>query len=95
LYIGSEGLGEFISGAYAPESPFGGMLGYVQSDDCNYWATKISEKLKTEKQNVMLKDCWEKSGFKDIVHCYKTRHDRKNNLSEILIFHLLLDFTQE
>jgi hypothetical protein len=95
LYIGSEGLGEFISGAYAPESLVGGMLGYVQSNSCNFWANKIAAKLNIEKLSTILKDIWRKSDFINIEHCYKTKHGRKNNLPEIFIFHLLLDFTSQ
>jgi hypothetical protein len=92
-YVGKTGLGEFIAGNYAEKDDTAGMIGYIQSDNCDFWATNISKKLNIEKEKVKLKSCWRKSNFKNIDHCYKTRHGRKNNLSEILIFHLLLDFT--
>ena len=72
-----------------------GMLGYVQSDDCGYWANQIAKKLKEKKTQVCLKNNrhWQKAGFEDINHCYKTRHDRPTVESDLLVFHLLLDFT--
>lgn len=44
-YLGPEGLGCFLSGQYAPDCDFGGMLGYVQSGNPTSWDTKIRESL--------------------------------------------------
>ncbi|MCX6704586.1 MAG: hypothetical protein NTZ07_04060 [Candidatus Woesebacteria bacterium] len=94
-YIGEEGLCEFLEGNYAQNDSVAGMLGYAQSDNCDYWYIQIPEKLKSNKLQILLKDkdFWQKPDFKNIEHCYKTWHNRKNNLPEILIYHLLLDFT--
>jgi hypothetical protein len=37
IYLGKEGLQEFLNENYAPEAVAAGMLGYVQSDSCDYW----------------------------------------------------------
>jgi hypothetical protein len=93
-YIGKEGLGEFIAGNYAAGDDTAGMLGYVQSDDCDYWARKISETIEKKKQEVGLieRDQWQKAHFDYVDHCYKTRHNRPRIKRELLIYHLLLAF---
>ncbi len=92
-YVGKEGLGEFIAGNYAAEDDTAGMLGYVQSDDCDYWAGKISESIGKKKREVRLKKGgqWQKAHFDGIDHCYKTRHNRPSIKCELLVYHLLLD----
>lgn len=44
-YLGVDGLGCFVGGAYAAAHPSAGMLGYVQTDTPSGWATKISKAL--------------------------------------------------
>src|SRR5215813_6356214 len=44
-YLGTDGLGCFLSGSYAGAERRGGMLGYVQSDDEQTWAAKIDKEL--------------------------------------------------
>ena len=94
IYIGKEGLGEFISGNYAQECDTAGMLGYIQSDDCDYWAEQIPNALNKKKTEVQLieDDQWQNAGFESINHCYKTRHNRPTIKRELLVYHLLLDF---
>ena len=93
-YVDSAGLGEFISGKYAPECDTAGMLGYIQSEDCDYWAEQISDALNKKKKEVHLTKAgrWQEGGFENIDHCYKTRHSRPTVRSELLVYHLLLDF---
>ncbi len=91
-YIGKDGLGEFIAGNYAADDDTAGMLGYVQSDDCDYWARKISETIEKNKQDIGLIEGsqWQKAHFDDVDHCYKTRHNRSKIKCELLVYHLLL-----
>lgn len=93
-YIGSEGLMEFITGNYAPEDDTCGMLGYIQSDDCEYWAKQIPDALGKSKEVSITEDgLWQKACVENINHCYKTRHNRMTNNRKFLVYHLLLDFT--
>lgn len=93
-YIGSEGLMEFITGNYAPEDDAGGMLGYIQSDDCEYWAKQIPDALaKSKEVNVTEDGLWQAACVENVSHCYKTRHNRTMKNQSFLIYHLLLDFT--
>ena len=92
-YVGKTGLGEFISGNYAPECDTAGMLGYVQSDDCDYWSEQISNALNKKREVRLIKgDRWQKTDFENINDCYKTRHNRLRSKGELLVYHLLLDF---
>jgi hypothetical protein len=93
-YIGSEGLMEFITGNYAPEDDTGGMLGYIQSDDCEYWAREIPNALgKSGKVGITKDGRWQEACVENINHCYKTKHNRIMNNRKFLVYHLLLDFT--
>jgi hypothetical protein len=93
-YFGETGLGEFISGNYAPECDTAGMLGYIQSDDCDYWAEQIPDTLKKREKEVCLikGNQWQKADFENIDYCYKTLHNRPSINRELQVFHLLLDF---
>jgi hypothetical protein len=95
-YIGNEGLGEFIGGNYARGDDTAGMLAYVQSDNCAYWAGRISETLEKKMHEVSLKEGgqWQKADIDGIDHCYKTRHNRPTVNRELLVYHLLLDLCE-
>jgi hypothetical protein len=72
------------------------MLGYVQSDNCNYWAKGISIALNKDKKKICLleKGKWQKSRFTNINNCYETKHNRPSLQRTILVYHLLLNFTE-
>jgi hypothetical protein len=91
-YVGGKGLGEFIAGNYAADDDTAGMLGYIQSDNCDFWARKISETLKKKDQEVGLIEGgqWQKAYLDDVDDCYKTLHIRPEIKRELLIYHLLL-----
>ena len=87
VYLGKEGVQEFLSGEYAPESEAAGMLGYIQSNDSNYWGEKILQKLR--EGDIELQE----SNFEGIDNCYKSCHNRPTIGKDIMIYHLLLNFT--
>jgi hypothetical protein len=93
-YLGKEGLGEFIAGNYAAGDDTAGMLGYVQSDDCDYWARKISDDMRKKKNEVGLikGGQWQKANLDNFHQCYQTRHNRPTVNRELLVYHLLLVF---
>lgn len=94
-YVGTAGLGEFISGNYAPGCDTAGMLGYIQSGDCDYWAKQISDDMNKKRKEVHLTEDgqWQKANLGNIDDCYKTRHDRPTvEHKKLLVYHLLLDF---
>jgi hypothetical protein len=95
-YVGKEGLGEFIAGNYAAVDDTAGMLGYIQSDDCDYWARKISDDMRKKKKEVGLikSGQWQKAHLDNIDQCYQTRHNRPTIKRELLVYHLLLVFVR-
>ncbi|MEO8616426.1 MAG: hypothetical protein ABI600_14880 [Luteolibacter sp.] len=44
-YLGPAGLGCFLTGQYSSECDFGGMIGYAQSKDEQYWLDSITKEL--------------------------------------------------
>ncbi|MHC4087784.1 MAG: hypothetical protein ACYSWZ_11730 [Planctomycetota bacterium] len=95
-YVGKKGLGEFIACNYAAGDDTAGMLGYVQSDDCDYWAGKISDDLTEKNKEVGLikGGQWQKAHLDNIEQCYQTRHNRPKIKRELLVYHLLLVFVR-
>jgi len=93
-YVGGKGLGEFIAGNYAAGDDTAGMLGYIQSDDCDYWSGNISDCLRKKKDEVGLIEGgqWQEARVDGIDQCYKTRHNRPTVKRELLVYHLLLTF---
>ena len=49
-YVGETGLGEFISCRYAKDDSVAGMLGYVQSGNCESWSKLIPAELNKNKR---------------------------------------------
>lgn len=94
-YLGSEGLGLFLGGDYAAKERRAGMLGYIQEDDETTWATKIEAKLlaSISDYKVTRDGKWKKCPQSaDLVHTYKTFHNRQGALGIIEIYHSLLRF---
>jgi len=44
-YLGPAGLGCFLTGQYSSECDFGGMIGYAQSNDEQYWLGSLTKEL--------------------------------------------------
>lgn len=85
-YFGPAGLGCFLSGQYASDCDFGGMLGYVQSGDPTSWDAKIRESLASRPDHETLP-----------VNAPSSRrlvsiHPRQSVRKPITIHHTLLRF---
>jgi hypothetical protein len=97
-YFGSGGLHMFIEGVYAADWPSAGMLGYVQSDDCAVWLTRLAAGLKARSIPLCISTApteWESAkwlgdGLDDVKISYHNRSNKK--LGSIAIHHLLLRF---
>jgi hypothetical protein len=93
-YLGEEGLGCFLSEQYARGCDEGGMLGYVQSEDCSAWAKKIEATLSANANGYRLvpSSKWESHKIiNEIPECYRTQHTRPR-MGQISIYHSLLLF---
>lgn len=96
-YFGAAGVQMFVDGTYAAEWP-SGMLGYVQSDDCNAWLGRLAEGFVARR--TQLKACAERPGLETVGwigdaldSVQSSCHDRTTiGLGRIAVIHLLLDF---
>lgn len=80
-YIGNEGMECFLSGKYANHDPDAGMLGYVQRDTPETWATRLSTKLSGAGWALH-------SLHASLPHSYRSNHTRGGRPFEL--FHVLL-----
>ena len=92
-YLGSDGLGCFVSGKYAPRYDEAAMLGYIQSDSPTYWQAQLRDKINSKKAPLNLISL--PRGVKiisDFPDEWMTIHRRKFIGRSISIFHIFLDF---
>jgi len=93
-YLGKDGLGRFLDGSYSSDQAIGGMIAYVQVEDCDGWCAKIAAKLDTEAHKLGRGGMWTLATItNDLPHTYRTKHNRAKRLTNITIFHTLLDCT--
>ena len=96
IYLGSEGLGAFLSGEYAPEHDDAGMLGYVQSKTVSRWCNSLAGELSESpgRHDVEPDGKWRRQAFlSGTKETFRTRHARSGGRGPITIYHTLLDFT--
>lgn len=92
-YLGKDGLGCFLSGAYAAGDNAAGMLGYVQSGETEDWAEKIKRALTKSPRKYAIRSsgAWRETTLDcGPAPTCRTRHDRKRGLGPIEVFHTLL-----
>ncbi|MDA3791853.1 MAG: hypothetical protein PF503_25570 [Desulfobacula sp.] len=94
-YLGSAGLGEFLSGNYARGKLEAGMIGYVQSNTPKSWAEKAQKKF--EKEPELVKACsdgnWTSTTIiGEFSHCFHSKHHRITDKRPIILYHVFLIF---
>jgi hypothetical protein len=93
-YLGKDGLGQFLTGAYSAEETVGGMLAYVQTDNCERWRDKIAGKVDTETHKIGQGGNWAAIEIVKQLKCMaQTIHKRPGKLRNIRIIHTILDCT--
>lgn len=91
-YLGKEGLGQFITGAYSADQTVGGMLAYVQTDDCDRWQARIESKVDAAIHRLGLGGRWITIAIvNQLTHTSQTIHKRPGKLRNIRIIHTMLD----
>lgn len=93
-YLGPTGLGMFIVGAYAPDQPSGGMLGYVQTETSSAWREKIVAGLTQRMDGLALvseDDQFVSSEKIPDKHTRVSLH-RRSTKEKIQVFHFILNF---
>jgi hypothetical protein len=91
-YTGKEGIQRYVYGKYASQYPEAAMIGYVQSDNSDYWLNELQRKFDTDYDSSMY---IRKSLIKVEVIPYLnnewiSEHDRTTG-NIILVYHILLD----
>src|SRR5215510_571611 len=95
-YLGTDGLGCFLSGSYAGTERRGGMLGYVQSDHEQIWAAKIDKAFTSSPESFGLQT--KRNHFRlcqisaQLHHTYVSEHRRTTNGKRLQIYHSFLMF---
>lgn len=93
-YLGKDGLGRFLDGSYSSDQAIGGMIAYVQTNNCDGWCSKISAKLDRETHKLGCGGMWTLETITNYLpHTYRTIHKRARSLANITIIHTLLDCT--
>ncbi len=91
-YVGSDGMGCFISGLYASRYVEAAMLGYVQSDSLVHWKGLIRKAIDRRESSLRLvppqRDVIVIDAF-PLEWC--SEHQRDKTGCSITIYHLLLD----
>ncbi len=92
-YLGGEGLGSFLSGGYAKSHPWAGMIGYLQAETVEQWATWIRTSLEDKSDEHFLVPKTEvlcpQSFDESLPHVYRSDHFQQQN-HPIEIHHIFL-----
>lgn len=94
-YLGSDGLMLYITGEYAREQDEAGMLGYIQAGTPAEWADRIGGQLDegAASYSVRVSGEWAFSPLvQELVHTFRSRHDRLAVGRPIAVYHTLLIF---
>ena len=83
-YLGAAGMGCFLSGQYASDCDFGGMLGYAQTGDASSWLDILTKKL----DNAVSKLATPESSRPTL----RSVHLRTSVGRDVAIYHTILRF---
>jgi hypothetical protein len=84
-YTGKEGMECFIDDSYASQCSEAAMIGYLQSDDCQYWESELKRKFNQNNNNHLQKV----EIIPSLPHEYFSKHQRKSG-TPITIYHIFL-----
>ena len=86
----AQGISAFLTGLYAKDSPEGGLLGLMQSDDEKYWKKELSTKLKSDTSLCCQSPLSEVESTPDLPGVTVSAHQRSDG-SAIDLYHAFLD----
>lgn len=52
-YVGKDGLQRYVYGIYASQYPEAAMIGYIQSDNSDYWLNELQRKFDNDSNNSL------------------------------------------
>ena len=88
------GITAYVERLYARDSEEAGLLGLFQSDTSTYWKAELSTKLKEDETLSCLASLKNVYLIPDLLDMAESLHQR-NDGSEITLYHLFLDCTQD
>jgi len=86
----AQGIAAFLTGLYAKDSPEGGLLGLMQSDDAKYWKKELSTKLKNDASLCCQSLLSDVEPTPDLPNMTVSAHQRSDG-SAIALYHVFLD----
>lgn len=86
----AQGISAFLNGLYAKDSPEGGLLGLMQSDDAKYWKNELFTKLKSDASLCCQSPLSDVEPTPDLPDMTVSAHQRSNGTS-IDLYHAFLD----
>jgi hypothetical protein len=92
-YLGSEGLGAFLTGYYPTTHGDAGMLGYIQEANADSWSAKLARELlrNATKNRTLQGREWQRSDVEPTMPAFRSHHtDAQGN--PLLVTHVLLPF---
>lgn len=91
-YVGPDGLASFLDGYYSRTHDEAGMLGYIQTQSEDYWASKLGAQLVAPSYRIITGGDWRHLRIAPAPpHTYQTTHSDLDGLP-LFIFHVLLSF---
>lgn len=91
-YLGSDGVGCFLTSEYGADDPDGGMLGYFQCGTADIWAQKLEAAINASQPQLAIVDSggWASHSFTaGPEHCFRTIHARSPHDATIDLYHTL------
>ncbi|PHM10492.1 hypothetical protein [Nostoc sp. 'Peltigera malacea cyanobiont' DB3992] len=95
-YAGEEGLQRFVSGTtYAAQYPEAAMIGYVQSDNHEYWINELNRKFDADPDNSLSirQRLSQVQVIASLLYEWVSQHDRSTG-NPITLYHILLDCSE-
>lgn len=89
----TNGIMSFITGKYSPKMPLAGMIGFIKEGEIQDKIERIKKRIENHKDIKTLQNLSKFLVKEDFEYSYYSRHERKNGLKNISIYHLFFDFT--
>ena len=92
-YLGSEGLGAFLSNYYPLTHPEAGMLAYIQEKDLRHWTSSLKVAMSSNPELRLKTPGMVKEILAQGLNTWRTEHHRSSG-DTLMIWHTLLLFCE-
>ncbi len=92
----NNGIQRFVIGRYGAELPIAGMIGFIEAGNEADIINDLKKRLSKQTETISTIETHTTDVFSEEYagHIYQSTHNREGNLSEIELFHLMLDFCE-